>query len=130
MACGNNMVSRSGLHAAPVPLTGPSGPTAFMHPLGPQQVAATQRQTRYAMEQAEQRASTAASAGAAASAAKDAQRALDAARRMRAPADQRAALIRELERRFEAVKRAADRVSPVSQADESQRRATLTAAET
>ena len=122
MACGNNMVSRSGLQSAPAPLTGPGGAVAFTAPLTPQQVSATQQQTRRAMEQAEQRASAAATASAAARAVKDAQRALDEARRMRAPAGQRAALIRELEHRLEAVKRTADRVSPTDQAKEDRRR--------
>ncbi len=124
MACGNNMVSRSMLHSAPAPLTGPSGPVAFTPQLTPQQVSATQQQTRRAMEQAEQQASTAVTASAAAKAVKDAQRALDAARRMRAPADQRAALIRELERRLEDVKRAANRVSSANDAEAGRRRGT------
>ena len=121
MACGNNLVSRSMLHSAPAPLTGPSGPAAFTSQPTPEQIAVTQQQTRRAMEQAERQASAATNASAAATAVKDAQRALDEARRMQAPAAQRATLIRELERRLEAVKRTADRVSSADQAEQGRR---------
>lgn len=60
------------------------------------------------MEQAERKAATAATPSAAIKAVKDAQHALDAARRMRGPARrERASLVRELERKFERVKKAA-----------------------
>lgn len=107
MACGNNMVSRSGLHSEPAPLSGPSGPGAVRTTPSPQQVAAVTRQVRSAMEHAEQEASAASTASAASAAAKDAQRALDVARRMRGSASERASLVRELERKVEHVKRVA-----------------------
>lgn len=107
MACGNNEVSRSGLHSAPTPLAGPSGPVASRTTSNPQQVAAMQQQVRSAMEHAERKASTATSPSAARDAVKDAQRALDTARRMQGQAKERASLIRELESKLEDVKRAA-----------------------
>ena len=68
------------------------------------------------MDRAERKAATAVTPSAASEAVKDAQRALDAARRMRGPAGERASLVRELERKLERVKRAADSVAPPQQA--------------
>lgn len=107
MACGNNMVSRTGLQSAPVSIAMPVGPGPARPPSPPQQVAAVQEQSRAAMEQAERKAAAAATPSAAINAVKDAQRALDAARRMRGPANERASLVRELERKLERVKKAA-----------------------
>lgn len=107
MACGNNQVSRSGLHSTPAPLTGPAGPAPTGSQLTPEQVAVVKLQAMSAMEQAERKASAATTPAAASDAVKDAQRALDVARRMRGPRSERAALVRDLERKLEDVKRAA-----------------------
>lgn len=111
MACGNNMVSRSGLQSPPVSVAMPVGPGPALFPSSSQQAAAVQEQSRAAMEQAERKAATAATPSAAINAAKDAQRVLDAARRMRGPANERASLVRELERKLEHVKKAAATVA-------------------
>jgi hypothetical protein len=108
MACGNNHVSRSGLQSAPVAFAMPSGPGLAWSSSTAQQVVAVQQQSRAAMEQAERKAATAATPSAAVNAVKDAKRALDAARRMRGPADERTSLVRELERKLERVQQAAD----------------------
>ena len=110
MACGNNQVSRSGLHSDPAPLTGPAGPAPTSSQLTPEQVAVVKRQARSAMEQAERKASAAATPAAASDAVKEAQRALDVARRMRGSMSERAALVRDLERKLESVERVAKRV--------------------
>jgi hypothetical protein len=107
MACGNNEVSRSGLHSEPKPLAGPSDPAAFRTTSNPQQVAAVQQQARNAMGQAERKASAATNSSAARDAVKDAQRAVNTARRMQGQAKERASLIRELESKLEDIKRAA-----------------------
>jgi hypothetical protein len=107
MACGNNEVSRSGLHSEPTPLAGPSDPAASRTTSNPQQVAAMHQQARNTMEQAERKASTATNPSAARDAVKDAQRALDTARRMHGQAKERASLIRELESKLEDIRRAA-----------------------
>ena len=115
MACGNNMVSRSGLQSAPVSISMPSGPGPARHQPAPQQVAVVQQQARTAMDQAERKASAAATPSAARDAVKDAQRALDAARQTRGAtrgaASARASLVRELERKLDDVKRKADAVT-------------------
>jgi hypothetical protein len=107
MACGNNQVSRSGLHSAPAPLTGPAGPAPTRSQLTPEQLAVVKQQARSAMEQAERKASAALTPAAANGAVKEARRALDVVRRMRAPMRERAALVRDLERKLEDVKRTA-----------------------
>lgn len=107
MACGNNMVSRSGLQSAPVSIAMPSGPGPARPSSIPRQVVAVQEQSRAAMEQAERKAATAATPSAAVNAVKDAQHALDTARRMPGSASERASLVRELERKLERVKKAA-----------------------
>ena len=107
MACGNNMVSRSGLQSPPAPIAMLAGPGPARHQLPPQQVAVVQQQARAAMDSAERKVATAATPATASEAVKEAQRALDAARRTRGPAHQRAALVRELERKLDSVKRAA-----------------------
>jgi hypothetical protein len=68
------------------------------------------------MDRAERKAATAVTPSAASEAVKDARRALDTARRMRGPAGERASLVRELERKLERMKRAADSVAPPQQA--------------
>jgi len=123
MACGNNMVSRSGLQSAPVSIAMPAGP-AFAQPQpSPERVAAVQQQTRAAMDQAERRAAAATTPAAAAGAVKDARRALDEARRMRGPAKERAALVRELERKFNLVKGEAARADQSAAAERDRQRA-------
>lgn len=107
MACGNNEVSRSRLHSSPAPLVGPAGPASTRSQPTPEQVAVVKQQARSAMEQAERKAAAAATTAATNNAVKEAQRALDVARRMRAPMSERAALVRELERKLEDVKRTA-----------------------
>jgi hypothetical protein len=107
MACGNNMISSDHLQSSPVPIAMPVGSGATRPHLSREQVATVQHQTRAAMDQAERRAASAMTATAASEAVKEAQRALDTARRMRGPANERASLIRELERRLERMKKAA-----------------------
>ena len=108
MACGNNMVSRAGLQSAPAKVSLPSLPGLLTPPPpSPQQVAAIRQQAQSAMAQAEQRAAAAVTAAAASEAVREAQRALDTARRMPGPARERAALVRDLERKLGQVKQAA-----------------------
>ena len=84
-----------------------------------------QQQARSAMDQAERRASTAGTPSSARDAVKDAQRAVDAARRTPGPTNKRASLVRDLERKLDDVKRAAERVTASHQADEDLRRQIL-----
>ena len=107
MACGNNMVSRSGLQSAPAPIAMPASPGPGRSQPSLQQVAAVQQQTRAAMDQAERRAASATTPAAASTAVKEAQRAVEVARRMRGAASERASIIRELEHKLERVKRTA-----------------------
>jgi hypothetical protein len=104
MACGNNMVSRSGLQSAPVSTAMPVGPGPARPQPGIQQVAAIRQQARSAMDQAERRAASAATAVAAKEAVREAQRAVEKARRMRGSPDERAKLVSELEHKLDAVK--------------------------
>jgi hypothetical protein len=73
------------------------------------------------MDQAERRAAAATTRAAASDAVREAQRALDAARRARGPASERAAMIRELERKLEQVKRTA--TAAVDASDQAERTA-------
>jgi hypothetical protein len=104
MACGNNMVSRSGLQSAPVSIAMPAGPGPARPQPSMLQIARVKEQTRAAMEQAERRAASATTAVAAKEVVRDAQRAVDAARRMRGSVDERARLVSELEHKLDAVK--------------------------
>lgn len=101
------MVSRSGLQSAPVTVSVPGGFAPARPQSTAQQAAVVQQQVRSAMEQADRKATTAATPSAARDAVKAAQRALDAARRMRGPAKERASLVHELERKLDDVKRKA-----------------------
>jgi DNA/RNA non-specific endonuclease len=122
MACGNNMVSRSSLQSAPASIAMPAGPGPMRPQPTAEQVAAVQQQTRAAIDQAERRAASAATPAAASEAVKEAQRALDAARRMRGPASERASIVRELERKLDRVKDlAAAAATSFEQADRSRR---------
>ena len=128
MACGNNMVSRSRLQSSPVPIAMPAGPGPVRPQPSIQQVTAVQQQTRAAMDQAERRAASATTPAAAIDAVKDARRALDAARRMRGPAKERAVLVRELERKFDRIKRDAARADASATAERDRQRAAHTSA--
>jgi hypothetical protein len=104
------MVFRSGVHSAPVAISMPSGPgPASRTAPAPEQVEAVKQQISGAMDQAERKAAAAMTPSAAINAVKDAQRALDSARRMRGPAPDRTSLVRDLERRLEQCKLAADK---------------------
>jgi hypothetical protein len=128
MACGNNMVSRSGLQSAPVSIAMPVGPGPAQPQPGIHQVAAILQQTRAAMDQAERRAASATTPAIAAGAVKDAQRALDAARRMRGPTRERAALVRELERKLNLIKREAERTDLSATTERDRQRAAYASA--
>jgi hypothetical protein len=110
MACGNNMVSRSGLQSEPAATSMPSGPgPASRNAVTEAQAEAAQRQIRDSMDEAERRAAAATTPSAAIEAVKDAQRAVDRARRMAGPARERDALVRDLESRLGKCKSAAEK---------------------
>lgn len=118
MACGNNMVSRSGLQSAPVAISMPSAFAPATHQPSAQQVTLMRQQARSAMEHAERKASDAPTPSAARDAVKDAKRALDAARRIGGRDGGRTSLVRELERKLDDVKRKADAVTGTSRQSE------------
>lgn len=120
MACGNNMVSRSGLQSAPAPLVGPSGSGGRRVQLPPPQLTSRRENARQAMDRAERAAASAADPLSAGKAVKDARRALDSARRLPGRSRERAALLRELEGKVAKVEQAADRADARARSERDQ----------
>jgi hypothetical protein len=111
MACGNNMVSRSRLQSSPVPIAMPSGPDpAVRQMLNVAEVAAVRSRVEREMDQAVSRARAATSTAEVANAVRDAEKALSDAARMKAPEKDRRALIRDLQRKLDQMKRDAARL--------------------
>jgi hypothetical protein len=105
MACGNNHVSRSSLQSAPAAISMPTASAQTSHHTSARhQVAVVLEEARSAIARAERKASAAVTPAVASEIVKDAKQALSKARRMHGPAADRAALVSELERRFDAVK--------------------------
>jgi hypothetical protein len=111
MACGNNMVSRSRLQSSPVPIAMPSGPDpAVRQMLNVAEVAAVRSRVEREMDQAVSRARAATSTAEVANAVRDAEKALSDAARMKAPEKDRRALVRDLQRKLDQMKRDAARL--------------------
>lgn len=121
MACGNNMISRSGLQSGPTALTHPSQGPAHVDTVARQQVVEASRQADRQVDQAKSAVQRATSESALRSAVRDAEKALDSARRAGGDKSARDAL-RSLEREVDQLKKDAIRRHSDLAADEQRER--------